>query len=360
MNMVADVEKDIEPTGIQIENIIHKVIVHTLQKDNGEFIVDSRDEVLKVSDIVQRLIDKLAQLYATKTGKEYGRFEVDEANYPVSTFLKDYLANKVDFVQASLEMCGTLMRESKQTATPGGHVFFAHFTRAAAADKDEYFIVAILNDELGTALKNKEVVDSVHLDIKGFRLAGRVNITKWRGHSDTYLSFLKGRGQEKVSGFFKTFLGCNNSVPAASETKNLAQLLEDFAEQRQMLDNQKSEFLRKAYVICKGYADEDRPFELEVFANELWPESPEELSVWVMNSGVNISDGFVPDKRSLNRLVKFSGKSKHWRLDFDRIALDNKEVVFDKARGTLTISALPEDLLQRMVREHEDEDEYEE
>ncbi|MFJ3369782.1 nucleoid-associated protein [Pseudomonas sp. NPDC086251] len=358
MNMVNDVMA--EAAKPIFENKIHKVIVHTVVKKDGKFELDPRDKTLEVGKTVQRLIDQLAHLYATKAGKEHGRFEADEENYPVSKFLREYYNSPArDLLDASLNMSGTLIREAQRTASPGGHVFFAHFTRITPSDNDDYFIVAILNDELGTALKDKEVVDATHLDIKGFRLAGRINLTKWQAKSETYLSFLKGKGQDKISGFFKAFLGCNNSVAAAAETKNLTQVLEQFAESKEMPDEVKSEFLRKAYTICKGYADTDRPFELEPFSNELWPEAPEELISAISDSDANISDGFVPDKRSLNRLVKFSGKSKHWRLDFDRLALESKEIQFDKDNGTLTITQLPAELLERMMKEHRDDEEDE-
>jgi len=123
-----------------------------------------------------------------------------------------------------------------------------------------------------------------------------------------------------------------------------------------MSEEVKSEFLRKAYTICKGYADTDRPFELEPFSNELWPDNPEELIAAISESDKSISDGFVPDKRSLNRLVKFTGKSKHWRLDFDRLALETKEIQFDKEKGTLTITQLPAELLERMIKEYRDDE----
>jgi len=179
---VVNAVNDIEDGAVQlvVENKIHKVIVHTVLKKDGKFELDPRDTTLDVSVTVQRLIDQLAHLYATKAGKEHGRFEADEQNYPVSKFLREYCsAAAPDLVEASLNMSGTLIREAQRTASPGGHVFFAHFTRNTPSDNDDYFIVAILNDELGTALKDKEVVDSTHLDIKGFRLAGRVNLTKW-------------------------------------------------------------------------------------------------------------------------------------------------------------------------------------
>lgn len=333
---------------VKLENEIINVIVHSLNKADGGFVIDGRKEVLEVGETIQRLIDQLAKIYAAKTGKSHGRFEDDVDNYPVSRYLESYYTvGDSDFVATTLQMAENLRMSAQGTASTGGHVFFAHFKRAA--DQSHYFIVAILSDELGAALnKSKEVVDALHLDIKGFRLAGRVNLTTWADGGDKYLSFIKGRGQDKVSEFFKLFLGCNNSVAAVLETQKLSSALESFALSKDMGEESREEFLQSAYIVCKRYVDKDTPFELEAFANELWPEAPQELSESFEASGLDISDGFIPDKRSLRSLVKFSGATKNWRIMFDRAALSNDEIEFNIETETLVIKKLPEELLARL------------
>ena len=331
-----------------VDNEIKNVIVHSLSRADEGFVLDDRKDVLEVGDTVQRLIDQLAKIYGSKTGKSHGRFEEDQDNYPVSKFLESYCVNgELNFVAATYLMAETLKKSVTGTASTGGHVFFAHFTRNA--DQSEYLIVAILNDELGAALsKTKDVVDALHLDIKGFRLAGRVNITAWQNGSDKYLSFIKGRGQDKVSEYFKLFLGCNNSVAAIIETQKLSAVLEKFALEQAMTDAQREDLYKNAYTVCKRYADKDVEFELEPFANEVWPDNPDLLSEAFENSGLNISDGFIPDKRSLRGLVKFSGSTKNWRIMFDRAALSNNEIEFDPETENLTIKNLPDELLARL------------
>ncbi|MDP5602684.1 nucleoid-associated protein [Pseudomonas aeruginosa] len=340
-----------------VDNEIVNVIVHSLIRGKAGFVIDDRKEVLEVGSTVKRLIDQLAKIYSSKTGKSHGRFEDDVDIYPVSSFLRSYFIDKeTDFVATTYKMVESLKKEAQGTASTGGHVFIAHFKRVE--DKADYLIVAILNDELGTALNQaKDVVDAMHLDIKGFRLAGRVNLSSWAAGGDKYLSFIKGRGQDKVSEFFKIFLGCNNSVAAVVETQKLNSVLEGFANSKGMDEAEKDDFLRNAYNICRRYADKEIPFELEVFSNELWPEHPEELSKAFEDSGENISDGFVPDKRSLRSLVKFSGVTKNWRIVFDRAALTNNEIAFDPAGETLTIKNLPEDLLRRLIAEDDQDGE---
>lgn len=336
---------------VVVDNKIINVIVHTVNKNEGGFVVDDRKEVLEISDTVQRLIDQLTKIYTSKTGKSHGRFEADTENYPVSKFLKNYFqAGSSDFVTTTLHMAESLRKSVQGTASTGGHVFFAHFKRVT--DDTDFFIVAILNDELGAALDmSKEVVDALHLDIKGFRLAGRVNLTSWVDGGEKYLSFIKGRGQDKVSDFFKLFLGCNNSVAAVLETQKLGKALEQFVQSKEMNDELREEFLKSAYSICKRYVDKDIPFEVTAFANELWPECPEEMCDLFEGSGLDISDGFIPDKRSLRSLIKFTGGSKNWRITFDRAALSNGEIEFDVKSEALVIKQLPSELLTRLRME---------
>lgn len=336
---------------VALDNEIINVIVHTVNKGDGGFVVDDRKQVLEVGDTVQRLIDQLTKIYTAKTGKSHGRFEEDIDNYPVSKFLENYFQNgNSDFVTTTLQMAESLRKSVQGTASTGGHVFFAHFRRIS--DETDFFIVAILNDELGAALdRSKEVVDALHLDIKGFRLAGRVNLTNWAEGGEKYLSFIKGRGQDKVSDFFKLFLGCNNSVAAVLETQKLGKALEQFVQSKEMSEEHREEFLKSAYSVCKRYADKDMPFEINAFANELWPECPEELSGLFEESGLDISDGFIPDKRSLRSLIKFTGGSKNWRITFDRTALSSGEIEFDVKSEALVIKQLPKELLARLRME---------
>ena len=212
-------------------------------------------------------------------------------------------------------------------------------------------MVAILTDELGAALtEGKDIQDSLHLDIKGFRLAGKVDMTQWGLKGERYLSFLKGRDQAKISDYFKMFLGCDNTVTAARETATLINALESFVVTQQMDEATKEEFLSKAHTICSNLAKDDLPFEVQVFSNELWPASPAILVELLSDPKLELSDGFIPDRRVLKRLVKFSGKTKSWKIEFDRTALNEKQVLFNPDE-TLTITNVPEELKIRLRKE---------
>lgn len=345
------IAEDVEVIGTA--NIIKKVVVHDLIKNDGVLSIDDRKDLLPVTSTVQRLVDQLVHIYGKRPGKSFGHFESDEENYPVQKYVREYYVdNSKTFLELTVAMMKTLCAKAAKTAATGGHVFIAHTTR----DASDYLIVAILTDEIGAALtEGKDLEDSVYLDIKGFRLAGKVDMTSWSSGSERYLSFLKGREQAKVSDYFKAFLGCDNSVAAAAETATLIKGLESFTEQLGMDEIAKEEFLSRAHTICAKFAKEDEPFDTQVFSNELWPTSPDLLVAALSNPELKLSEGFIPDRRVLRKLVKFSGKTKSWKFECDRIALNEKQVLFN-ADETLTITNLPEDLKARLRNEIQQDD----
>jgi nucleoid-associated protein len=339
----------------QSQNEIVAVIVHDLIKV-GTLSVDERVDIFPVTATVQRLVDQLVSEYAKRSGKSHGRFMDDEDNYPIQKYIREYYTEHTkNFLELSQVMMKTLCAKAAGTAATGGHVFIAHIFH----DELNYLIVAILTDELGAALTaGKDLTDSIHLDIKGFRFAGRIDMTNWKSGGERYLSFLKGRKQDRVSDYFKAFLGCDNSIVAAKETATLLTGLESFVVQQEMDEVAKNDFLTKAFHICSRLASDDEPIDIQEFANELWPSGPEQLVAVLSAPDLKLSEGFVPDKRTLRRLVKFSGKTQLWKIEFERTALNQGQIIFNDDE-TLTINNLPEELKDRLRKEFKQDEEDE-
>ena len=339
----------------QSQNTIIAVIVHDLIKV-GTLSVDERVDILPVTATVQRLVDQLVSEYAKRSGKSHGRFMDDEDNYPIQKYIREYYTEGTsNFFELSQVMMKTLCTKASGTAATGGHVFIVHILH----DELNYLIVAILTDELGAALTaGKDLTDNIHLDIKGFRFAGRIDMTNWQSGGERYLSFLKGRKQDRVSDYFKAFLGCDNSMVAATETATLLTALESFVVQQEMDEVAKNDFLTKAFYICTRLASDDEPIDIQEFANELWPSEPEQLVAVLSAPDLKLCEGFVPDKRTLRRLVKFFGKTPLWKIEFERTALNQGQIVFNNDE-TLTINNLPEELKDRLRKELKQDEEDE-
>ena len=175
------------------ENVIH-VAVHDLRREgSGDFEAVLGNAQLKVSATVARVVSELHSLYSSRPSKAHGRFAANADDYPAQTFLAEFKkGNFKDFVTLTKKLMSTLtVQARRKPGASGGHVLFAHFEK----DGHAYLLVAIINDKLGAALtKTFDIAAVEHLDVDGFRFAGRINITAWQDFADRYIGFLKGKG----------------------------------------------------------------------------------------------------------------------------------------------------------------------
>jgi nucleoid-associated protein len=339
-------EEDVGNTAVTVK----RLVIHRLGKVGDRFVPRFRDTVNALSKTNLRVVRKLVDEYSRKTGKAHGKFETNVANYPVQQFIKDYYVhNNLDFLAATRSMMETLCAKAQGTsATPGGVII-----AETEQDGTEHLMVAIVTEQWGATMDaDMELDDSDTLDLKGFRFAGRVNLSDWSTGSETYLNFLRGKGQ--VAGYFKEFLGCTVSVSDKDETIVLKDALEDFAVQSKLDEIKKKDFFDRAFEICARHRKDRTPIDLETFANELWPEKPQDLSDILADPERKLSDGFVPDRRVFRSFVEFSGQTDSWKIEFSRSAI-NKDIIFNSDE-TITLKNVPAELKQRIKRELESED----
>src|SRR3546814_9324755 len=101
----------------------------------------------------------------------------------------------------------------------------------------EYLLVAISTDKQSVELTSqRDVRDVRHLDLDGFRFAGRINLTAWAIGDERYISFLKGKGD--VSEYFRHFLGCDSVVQDRVDTSNLVAALKEFVAEAKMAEKE--------------------------------------------------------------------------------------------------------------------------
>lgn len=325
---------------------IDSVVIHKLVKERqGKATVVTRSATLKVTDPVQKLVEDIHELYAERTGKGYGRFHTDEINYPASLILRKTFKDKSkSFLEASQDLMTVLATKAGQAPlATGGYVLMAQVTNSA---KESWFLVAIITNIKGSAINDDslEVVDSVHVDLQNLRVAGRVNLTDWlKGEKDIrYVGFLKQKGE--VSDYFKLFLGCDELIASSEETKKLVAVLKDFAKNSDLEPAQQEDFLKAAHDHCSECQRNDQPLILEALTNAIWPNNPKALQKALTTGDIQISDGFVPDGRSLKTLVKIKAKTSFWSVEIDRRALINGQAKYDAEKHTLTLTNLPENL----------------
>lgn len=262
--------------------------------------------------------------------------------------MREYVeAPRTDFLQLTSRMMETLRVQAQaRSASTGGHVLFAHFRR----DGRDYLLVAIVTDKLSATLTSERDVEDVrHLDLDGFRFAGRINLTAWANGDDRYISFLKGKGD--VSEYFRHFLGCDSVVQDRVDTTNLVGALKEFVAKEKMPEAEGNEFLARAKAICERASRAREEISFEALSNELAPKAPGRLLNHLAHADRGLSDGFVPDRRALASLVRFRAGTRQWKVEFDRDAVSTRAVIYDSEANTLTLTGLPDELVAQLRAE---------
>lgn len=325
-------------------NNIVSLAIHDLHKRDKLYDIKLTEAVLKPSRTTQRVIDELYELYNRRSSKSHGKFTTSESS-PTQGQIRDYVNNGTDyFLELTRRMMETLREQAQaRAASTGGHVLFAHFQRE---DRD-YLLVAIITDKLGAVLTGGAALEDVeHLDIDGFRFAGRINISGWSRGEEKYISFLKGKGD--VAEYFRHFLGCDNVVQERVDTSNLVAALKTFVSEAKMSEKDGVDFLRRAKDICDRASQTREEIHFNALANELIPRDPDRLTAFLGETDRGLSDGFIPDRRALASLVRFKGGTKQWKVEFDRDAVNSGDVRYDRENNSIILANVPEDMVRQL------------
>lgn len=328
-------------------NEIIALAIHDLNRKDATYSVKLSDKLLPVSGTAERVITTIYDLYNRRTSKSHGRFTTAEGS-PTEEQVRGYVkADEKDFLDLTARMMDHLAREAgKKAASEGGHVFFAHFKREGS----DYLLVTIITDKLSAALtKSLDMQDVEHLDLDGFRFAGRINLSAWANGDDRYLSFLKGKGS--VSDYFRDFLGCDSAILERKDTQSLVDALKGFTVAEKMEDTAATAFLKEAMDVLGAANKAKEPVEFEALANRLTPKDPAKLAAYLADTDRKLNEGFVPNASALKALVRLTGKTKMWTVEFAREAIDKSIVRFNKENNSLTLFDVPAELVEQMRAE---------
>ncbi|MDR1424269.1 MAG: nucleoid-associated protein [Azoarcus sp.] len=334
------------------QKLLHAVI-HKLNKAAGTptQIIEA-ENCLNVADVpLQDLVNQVNDVYSNREAKSYGKFDPDLTAVSAEPHLQYLRDNKdADFLEKSKSLMTILKDKAEaQNFATGGHVLIYDYS----VKNVRLFVVAILNSAAGTMVdESLRVVQAPHLDVDGLRFAGRVNFTDWTADTDRYISFLRGKGHE-VSQYFQRFLGCSAVQQDLSDTRNMVQVVKKFAAAQELSDERREKLFTAVnqFAVQCAKAKPPIPISLAELANRTYPENPEALRSAFAQADSPIPDGFIPKTKGLSGLVRFSTKTGKWKLEFEREVIQNGTIQFDPVAATLTITALPPEVIKDLTQE---------
>ena len=334
------------------EHHLTHLMVHTLVKDAGAPArLVLREAPCALDGAALRLVERLCGQYQSRSAKGFGRFEEDEEAFPLARWLRAHVMDDtLDFVALSHHFAERVRAiADEEELEEGGYLVMARIREGSGEGSADCLWAAVLGEAEGVRIGGTlELLDCNHVDFTALHAAGRIDLTGWRRGDERYLGFLRGRG--KGGAWFKCVLGCSDVMVALQETKKLVATLDRFVDTERLAPATRDTVLERAHDYLDTLGEAGAPVVFEELAREVFPEQPERLDALLRAEETKIAPGFVPNRRAIRPLVRFSASAENWKLEFERSGLHSGAVHYDRATDTLVLSGVP-DYLKRMLDE---------
>lgn len=334
---------------------IRHLIMHKIDKkpDGSPSVQYIGLKELGESQANEDLLFELNTSYNAKSGKGWGFFHAESGAFPFSGWLKSWRAGGksfTEFSQDALDHLQRLMDESNLSV--GGHVLFAHYQQGMT----EYLTISLLQESDGvTVNESLQVVPVRRLDLDHIHLAARINLSEWETNSASkqYVSYLKGKNGKKSTEYFRDFIGCQEGVDGAGETRTLLKAFSDFVESEDLPEDSAREKTLNLVEFAKLNDKLGEPIKLQELSAVIDEDRPEAFYDFIRNKDYGLSAEIPADKRTLNQFRRFTGRAEGLSISFESHLLGSK-VAFDQEGGTLTLSGLPIQLTDQLKRAAKD------
>ena len=295
------------------------------------------------------LMQQFNESYNAATGKAWGFFHHESGAHPLSGWLAKYLAGGSDFLDFSVtavEHLTKLMEESNLST--GGHALFCHYQQGLT----DYLVIALVQEtEAVTMTEELHLMTVKRLDLDHIRLAARINISEWQNNpqSRQYISYLKGKQGRKFSEYFRDFIGCQEGIDGPGETRTLLKAFSDFVESEDLGEESAREKTNTLVNYSMAQAKLGEPITLEELSGLIDDDQPKSFYDFIKAKDYGLSETLPPDKKTLNKFRRFTGRIDGLSISFEQHLLGSK-IEFDEAGGTLTLRSLPTKLTEQLKR----------
>ena len=326
---------------------IKQIIVHKLDRapeaDNLKTVPASHS--LDTSPSLELVLDDLLQTYNKKQDKCYGQFsDLSDNSFPGQ--LTQYLGGQVDFTHLTRNSLETLAQHLDEAGALGaGYVLFAEYQQGLT----RYLLLCMLSSQTSvTVTEDLSIVDTSYLDTAKMSLACRINITEWQNNPEAsrYLSFLRPKGGKRLSNVFQEALGCSETSSSKEEADTLVKAVTDYCKEEPSVEN-RTVVKRQVYDYCQNKLDEGEAVSMQELTGYLSEAGPDEFARFVNIRDYDMSTPMSPEKRTLTRLVRYTGRSKGLSLSFDGELLGG-QVRYDEEKDQLVITGVPDKLKEQL------------
>ena len=335
--------------------IIQNVVVHLIDKqaDSGQSILSLSPAGIADSDTLEYFLEELNKVYNSKPGKVFGSFidaknETDDAVQSSHALLGKFLNEQMSFIDYTHQSMNLLKHYIDQASkATGGYMVFIHYTLFGS----DFMLIVMLNNVAGVAVDSKLELNNInYLDITKLHLAARIDLSLWQDdpQSGRYISMIRGKESNKLSEYFRKFIGSDETINSKQETSELLTAVSQFCDTEIQDNEQKSQFKQKASEYCLEQADKGQNVVIKDFSGYVADNAVDDFMNYINSEQFTLTDEISPNKTVIRRFNKISGRNQQVSITINEEALGDT-VIYDADKETLTLSDLPATLKAQLL-----------
>lgn len=324
-----------------------RLIAHLISKEAHD--VETKSKLGK-SLLKGGLTDQfLEQVRGAVRNPWSGRFEEEDgAKGAFYQHLEAYLKDPTDssFVSFSKSCTNRLVGlMEKQPLATGGYLAFAEYQHNEVI----YLVIILMSTQEGLAFDSKlRLVSNPVLDYAKVRHAVRIRQSEVAENCEGVLHFIS-HGPEKVSDYFRSFLGCEKVISPRAQAALLHTALRAWGTHKGFNGDETDALMAGAHSYWKKCWDGGVPMMLSGLANSLQPDDPKEMEEFLGGEERNLAGTFdPPTAAAMKRFIKFSYHEKGFRLEVDRTLWLNR---LEVSGGSLILHDVSPKLIESLREE---------
>ena len=324
---------------------IKHAIVHQLFRNSTTSEMQLSDQELDASSLLTDLFTGMKTAFYNRTSKQYGQFSEESGHFKALT--GQWAAQSVGFVTLTQQIMKQFQLEIEQAELDfEGHWLFL----VEELEQGEFFWFFHLKHRYGVSLTHdQQLSDSRLIDFSKMGFGGYVDMAALNEQAQKYLTVSFGFGERQLQALLLDCVNFVDTINTAVDTERFMEIVKAYSE---TLPQEKGANYRKKAI---EYCSEQGKLGETVVANEISVVLSDDVGTDTSESLIHYMDTtqpeakreFIPDRKSLKKYQRYTGKSKEVSISFTNDSLGSA-VSFDPERETLTISQLPATLLKQL------------
>lgn len=344
--------------------IIRDIVVHLIDKqaDSGPSNLTLSQNSMADSPTLELFLEELNKAYNSKPSKVFGRFinsngassaeedSIDADNDMAGNreLLTDHLAGQINFIDYTHQSMNLLKHYIDQASkATGGYMVFVNYKLFGS----DFMLIVMLNNVTGVAVDGElGITDVNYLDINKLHLAARIDLSLWQDdpQSERYISMIRGKESNKLSDYFRHFIGSDETINSKHETNELLTAVSQYCEDKIQDDEQKSQFKQKSAEYCLEQAEKGQNVNIKDFSGYVADGAVDDFMNYIKSEQFELNNEISPNKTVIRRFNKISGRNQQVSITINEEALGDT-VIYDADKETLTLSDLPASLKSQLM-----------